>query len=67
MKKIKNLLMALLLIFGFVSCKPSTNVNSSVDTTPISQTSSETSYKVSLSHLKCSLPNEAKRKHLDFY
>ena len=62
MKKIKNLLIVLLLIFGFVSCKPNTNVSSSDTTTPISQTSSETSYKVSLSHLKCSVPNEIKRK-----
>ena len=62
MKKIKNLLVILLLFFGFVSCKPSTNVSSSVPTTPISQTSSEMSHKVSLSHLKCSVPNEIKRK-----
>ena len=62
MKKIKNLLIVLLLIFGFVSCKPSNKVNPSVTTTPISQTSSETTYKVSLNHLKCSLPTEIKRK-----
>ena len=62
MKKIKNLLIVLLLIFGFVSCKPSNKVNPSVPTTSISQTSSEMAYKVSLSHLKCSLPNEIKRK-----
>ena len=62
MKKIKNLLIVLLLIFGFVSCKPSNKVSSSVPTTPISQTSSETTYKVALNHLKCSVPNEIKRK-----
>ena len=62
MKKIKNLLIILLLIFGFVSCKPSNKVSPSDTTTPISQTSSEMSYKVSLSHLKCSVPNEIKRK-----
>ena len=62
MKKIKNLLIVLLLIFGFVSCKPSNKVSSGVDTTPITQTSNEMAYKVSLSHLKCSVPNEIKRK-----
>ena len=62
MKKIKNLLIVLLLIFGFTSCKPNNKVSSSIPTTPISQTSSETTYKVELSHLKCSVPNEIKRK-----
>ena len=61
MKKIKNLLIILLLIFGFTSCKPSNKVSSSVPTS-ISQTSSEMSYKVALSHLKCSVPNEIKSK-----
>ena len=61
MKKIKNLLIISLLIFGFISCKPSKKVNSSVATS-ISQTSSETPYKVTLSHLKCSVPTEIKSK-----
>lgn len=61
MKKIKNLLLILLLIFGFISCKPSKKVNSSVATS-ISQISSETPYKVTLNHLKCSVPTEIKSK-----